>query len=482
MNNVTISPEEYALLEERLQAVSTALAVEDLNWRNITGGGNEVEGMDLEQLKSTSKLAREMAAGSGLIKRGITLRHSYIHSKPLVVPGVDDSTGTRKGRPSREVAFVRKSQNQTALFGASATYPMESALATDGCYLLLGDNKTKTLHAIPLFEIEDIYVDPTFPGEIWAYKRSWVTMEGKDRKTQQRWYYTDRYTGTKRSKIDDTPVDLNHTMIDMWVNRQVGWPLGLPDVLPALLWARIYTELIHYGKIVNDALASFVAKVKVKSKAGAKDAAVKMGGARPGQTAVYGEGNEVDVFSSAGRTYDFDGVRPVAALVATAMEVSLVHLLSDPGAAGSSYGSASNLDLPTKRAMTIRQNEWAAFVERVIAWGSGAKVNISFPPLEEPDLYRSVQSVTMAWQTGLLHEQEARNAMLAALGRVPDEPGPPKGLVIPGTEQENPGDDSTEDEPTGGAGKQAASPDQGRSTGTGRADNALKTGPGSSEN
>lgn len=461
------------LLEERLSAAMHSLALEDRGWSAITGGHAEEGGISLDELKETSQRAREMAAGSSIIKRAVTLRHSYVWSKPLEIPGVEDTAGKRRtGRPSRLNAFVRDPQNQAAMFGAAAKYNMESSLATDGGFLMLGNNSTKTLHPFPVYEVEGVYTNPNFGGEIWAYKRAWRTMEtGGTLKTEARWYYTDKFKGTKAKSIGDVPVDNDFTVLDMWVNRQVGWPLGLPDVLPALPWARMYTELLHNGKVMTDALASFAAKVKVKSKSGSNNAQLKMGKAKAGGSVTYAEGNEVDVFSSAGRTYNFDGVRPVAAMVAAALEVSLVHLLSDPGAAGSSYGSASNLDLPTKRAMTARQNAWSDFFERVIFWGSSEQVNISFPPLEEPDLYRSVQATAMGWQTGLMHPAEARDALFMAMGRTPVEQGPPSDVLVPNTvsAEDNPGGDR--DVATT---PQASTPDQGRRSGAGRADSQLK--------
>ena len=475
----TITPAEYEHLVEALNHVQMTLAVEDQGWRQLTGAlRDEEEGPSLSQLKDWSKLTRELVAASPLMKRAVTLRHSYVWSKPLEIPGVEESTGKR-GRPSKLSSFVKNRVNQATLLAPAAHIEAESSLATDGCFLVLGDNKTKTIRSIPLREIEDVMVNPDHSDEIWAYLRKWNSYQpgGKD-EVRYEWIFTDQYTGKIPSKVGETkhPVATDKRMIDMWVNRQIGWRYGVPDALPAIQYVRMYSELLYNGKVMTDALATFAAKVKVKSRKGSDNVGVKTALGGPGKVTTYGEGNEVDVFTSAGKTYNFDGIRPVAAMVAAAMEVSIVHLLSDPGAAGSSYGSAANLDLPTKRAMVARQNAWTTFIERVIEWGTEEKLNISFPPLEEPDLYRAVQAATLVWNSGLVHADEARNAFLSAMGLVPTHDTAPEGVLVPNNEDSIQRSDIDTDSIDGTAGRtnSAASPDQGRSNGAGRVDDNLK--------
>lgn len=472
------SAESIEQFREALNQVQMSLAVEDMGWKKVIGGSfQDEEGPSLEQVKDVSRLAREMMAGNALINRGVDLRQSYVWSKTLEIPGVDDAPGAQKKRgPKPLESFVRNRVNRNSVFSPEAQHRMEASLATDGCFLLVANKKTKTVRPISITEIEGVYTNPEFVDEIWAYKRSVVRENARgEREARVAWIFTDTYHEVKGKKArpqDDTEVDEENIIIDMWVNRQVGWVYGLPDVLPALLWARMYTELLHYGKIVNDALATYVAKVKTKKQSGADNVGIKSAKAGPGSTVAYGVGNEIDVFSTAGKTYDFDGIRPVAAQAATSMKVSLVHLLSDPGAAGSSYGSASNLDLPTKRAMVSRQNAWASFLERVIYWGSNQSVNIQFPPLEDPDMYRAMQAAVIGWNTGLLHADESRDHLIKAGGVTPIHAAPPEGVLLPNNENSLPRQDIDSDAQGGdkapsASGQQAPSPDQGRSNGTG---------------
>lgn len=465
---------ETEILREELAATRAAMDYDERGWLSLSGGGQDENGLSLSQLKHHSKSIREYVVINPMIGRGAGLRYSYVWSKGVEIPGVNEQAGKRQGRPSNLEQFYRNPANQENVFSDNAHQRMELSVFTDGAYLLLGDNDTKELRSFPVSEVAGVYVNPEFTGEVWAVLREWNPDPAKAT-TRRRWYYSDKYTGKRQGSIADdagksVPVDSKTTLIDLWVNRQVGWALGVPDALAAMPWVRTYTELVMNGKTMTDALARFASKVKVGSKAGANNVGVKMGGSGAGQAAVIGEGNEMDIFSSAGKTYDFNGIRPIAALVATALEVSIIHLLSDPGAAGSSYGSASNLDLPTKRAMVARQNMWKSFLERVIQWGTGEKLNVSFPSLDDPDPYRESQVVALAWNSGTVHADEVRPRFMEIANISALHDSPPENVLQPNNSDSwERSDIDPSDDPATSTG----SPDQGQSNGSGGTDSGL---------
>ena len=174
-----------------------------------------------------------------------------------------------------------------------------------------------------------------------------------------------------------------------------------------------------------------------------------------GGIAGIGTGNDLTALATAGKSYDFDALRPVAAMVATSLEVSVIHLLSDPGAAGSSYGSAQNLDLPTKRAVVNRQDLWGAFFERIVEYATGERVQVTFPTLDDPDPYREMQVVALGWNTGLLHKDEARSRVLRVGQFEALHADAPEETAIPGGEAS------------------LGAPGQGQSTGAGSVDSTL---------
>ena len=480
------NPESAELLREATPRVEAMLQSEDVGWSKMFSGamdGGE-EGPSLDKVKEFSDLSREMALGSPLIARGLDLRTSYVWSKGITIEGAPEATSsvTRRGPKSAEEKFFTSKSTQRYLLSSEAHKDMESSAYNDGHYFLLGDDKTKSIHPIPFKEIDSVCLSEDYNGEAVAYRRTWThypTLGGQGVEKSE-WYYVYGYEGARTNPDGASPasgitstVNKEKTLFVKVFNTFVGWALGTPDTLPALSWARAYAEMVSDGRVVSKANAKFVYKAKAKTAAGARDAAAKASNSK-GVGNIAGLGNENDLVSipQSNRAYDFNGLRPIAAQVATALNVSVVHILSDPGAAGSSYGSASNLDLPTKRAMVSRQSEWVGFIQDVLKWGTKNDYNVSFPTLDDPDPYREMQLVTMAWNSGLIHEDEARDKTLSVGGVTPLHDKAPKGVMLPNNEASLPRSDVDTDavggsDASGSVPSTAKSPDQGTRNGTG---------------
>lgn len=432
--------ESNAFLKEELNRVQAMFQVEDRGWMKLFGGLGEddVPGLSLDQLKQWSEEIQEYIVGNPYIKRGSSLRANYVWSKEINIPG---SAPTKKrGNKSLLEKFCNHPKTREYLLSPEASEEMERAAFASGTYLLIGDDSKKIIdHPVPVGEITSIMTNPDYAGEVWAYKREWNSYDGEGKSTtKKRWYYTDRYEGERKESIGSgenlVPVAKGKTLFDAVFNSQVGWPLGVPDALSAIVWARIYSEMVNHGKVMTESLAKFAFKVVQNTHAGAKNVGVKTSQGGAGQTAVTGSSNDLVPMSSAGKTYDFQGLQTIIAAVATALEVSVVHITSDPGSAGSSYGSASNLDLPTKKAVITRQNLWESYFRRILHWATGEMVEVDFPPLDD-DIYRAVQSLILLWNSGAVHPDELRDAIVE-LGGILDKHGSaPKGIMIPNNEE-----------------------------------------------
>lgn len=479
-------------LREELDLVKAqydALRLEDQGWRVLFGVKDESEyGMSLATLKNVSKRLRESVAGSPLPKQANYLRYSYTFSQPFIIPNREGSTETpdntdqpqgrqrRPGRKTDKERFYSSPVNQRYLFGKEAQQLISTACSTDGLYLALGDNNTKEVRPVPLAEIEAYLLNSDFPGEVWAYLRAWNPDPGNpNSEVQRRWYYTDRYTGTKEKSISITgpkgtnesfPTDVSKTLIDFTVNSQVGWTFGVPDLMAGEVWNRNYITMMNHGKEVSETLAYYSAKVKQRSVSGANNTGVKIGNTSGGgNTISVGEGNELDVFSSAGKTYDFEGLRPVAAMYAASVGVSIVDLLASPSAAGSSYGSAAALAPGMRRGIEARRAQIAAWMERLIFWGTGEWVQVTPASIEEVEPYRKMQILKLAEMSGLFHEDEIRPEMAFLANITLKHDSHPEGYLMPNNEKSLSRSDVDADA-TGGT-TTASSPDQGKSNGSG---------------
>lgn len=478
------NPGSAVLVSEALNRVNTMLNIEDKGWQEMFSGavsGDDIPGPDLDMVRSISEMSREMSYGSPLISRGQDLRTSYVWSKGISIVGAPDPADVgkpKRGPKGKKDRFFADTNINRYILSAEAHNDQEAAAYNDGHFMFLGDDLKLTGHPIPFAEIDAVLLNPEFSGEVFAYRRNYSVWNRNTKRSESKtvWYYVDTFTGDRlhpepEAAEKGVSVDTTKTLFVKAFNTMVGWPIGVPDSLPALKPARTYAEMLNDGRVVSKANAKFAYKVKNKTAQGAQGAAAKMSNAPGvGNAAAMGADQDLIAIPQANRTYDFNGLRPLAAQVATAINVSVVHILSDPGAAGSSYGSAANLDLPTKRAMVNRQNQWIDFFQRVLKWGTGEDLIVSFPSLDDPDPYREMQLVTMGWNSGTVKVSEMRGRTLEIGGFTPDGDAP-EGVLLPNNEKSLARRDIDADGAGGSTGTSvastASSPDQGKTNGSG---------------
>lgn len=472
---------------ERTRAQYLALTSEGAGWQAIYGTGfsrDENSGLSLDTLKTVSKLLREEISSSALPKRANEARYSHTFGKGFIIPGFEEEILTpderekpRRGRPRKRplTDFMASDTIKRYVWSEEAQVAMHAASSTDGCFLLLGNDTTKEVHPISILEIDDVMTDPDFVDEVWAYKRKWNSFNPATGTTENKelWIYTDRYKGARLTTVGDTPVAKDLTIIDAVFNNQVGWTLGVPDLMAGQIWNRKYLTMIAYGEAVTEALATYTAKIKAQSQAGANAMGLKMskGGVRAGHTHVYGAGNEITTFQTAGRTYDFGGLRVFAAFYAASVGLPLTDLTADPSAAGASYGSAAALMPGARRSIEARRLQWADWMSRVIKWGIGRDVDVIPESILEEDAYRKTQATIMSWATGNFHPDEIRPALAKTTDIQLLHERSPEGVVIPNNEaQLEPANDGV----TVGSDGSAITPDQGVQNGTGGQDDKTK--------
>lgn len=449
-------------LREGMDAVRAQLAYEDAGWKLVGdwNSGEHLEGLDLEEVHMISeRLAPRVAAGS-LFKRAVDIHAGWTFGRGMFVEGTEKPKGP--GSPSKLRSFFTKTENQESVFSSTAQTELQKARFIDGNVLAAVNTKTGTVNRIPFNQITAIQVDPDFPENIIAYKRKWDTKDGSKDTEKERWYYTKRFSGTRKRSFTSNgktvPVAQDVTIVDLRANRQPGHSLGVPDGLAGMHWAESYAETLRNGMVVVESLARILFQVTNKTKKGAQDAGVKIaqfdghGGA-----ASMAAGQELTAVSTAGRSYAFSENRPIAAMAAAAWNVSLTDLLSDVSASGSSYGSAQALQPSLRNAMLLMQSEWASFYKDIFELSVKTRPSIVFEPFETPDKYRDIQAITLG--AVALHPQEHRMAVLDTLDIVGNPADIPEGLKVM----------ATQDSTNTSAGVQQASPNQGQNNPSGAA-------------
>ena len=183
-------------------------------------------------------------------------------------------------------------------------------------------------------------------------------------------------------------------------------------------WVETYTRFIQNSASLVESYNKIAFKFSQKaSQAPATAASIAAAPAQVGGVASMGLSDSLTAMPAIGSQVSFQNGRPIAALAASAVGVSVVALLSDPGAAGSSYGAAQTLDLPTVRVMSVWQDSWVEFYREILE-GMGADkdtLEISFPSIETDVPYRQITSLSQAFQMGGLHREEYRGSLLSVL-------------------------------------------------------------------
>lgn len=450
--------EENAQLKESIGEVRAMMAYEDRGWSAILGmnSGDRENGLSLDEVKLVAEKASTQVAAGALPKRAADLHFGFIFGNGVEFEGVERERG-KKGAPTGSVRFFEDSVNQESIFSGAAKHELQYERFTTGNVLAFCNTSSKSVRRVPITEITNVMVNPDHPDEIWAYLRTWthVNLNGESEE-RKAWAYTNRFPNTKKNprqasiktgnKLIKTLPDV--TVVDLRANRQVGWTFGVPDAVSGLHWTQAYGEVLRYGQIVNETLAKVVYKVVQTTRKGAADTGVKLGKGGPGQAAVLGQGQDIQMVNASQSSFNFAAARPLAAMAAAAWNISVIDLLADSSAAGSSYGSAQALTAGIQNAMNGMREEWSQFYADIFEVMGLGRPAISWPPMEKPDSYRMAQELTL--YSIALTDEEYREEVLDRLD-------------ITGNSEEIP----PMLKARGEAPKQAASPDQGKSNSTG---------------
>lgn len=404
---------ENEMLKESYSSMAQAiLAFDDSGW-NTVDTASRTGYFTLQELQDAAGRIRETTEGNPLLKRGCGLRTSYIFGR-----GVE--FGNMQPRFRR---IFDDPQNQDVLFSPEAQVINERAHFTDGQFFALADVRTRLFQRIPFGEVSGVVTNPDNSEEVWYFRRTWTrraqNLAGAGNRDEQLnvWYPADTYNpanGRYVANIEGQPVDVNFRMFASRVNRRTGNVWGVPDAFPALPWAHAYNEYLKDGARMLKALSMFAWQLKAKTKNGQTAAAAAIASpATAGSTAVTGSDMELSSLPRSGSVNLNDG-RALGSMVASALEVSVVALLSDPGTSGA-YGTAQTLDVPTVKAMEARQHVWTLFYRRVLNFIGAGDVEINWPKIETEPSQRVAQSLILAFEAGALWEDELRASLIEAL-------------------------------------------------------------------
>lgn len=456
------------LLQESLAELQ--LAMDDAGWTRIVAAGQQEFTRD--GLSRISAAARVYTVKSPLLTRGLALRSAYVWGSGVHIGA--RATGKNRENPAEQdvntvvQGFLDDVGNRRALIDASAQLRSERCLFTDGNLFVSLWTRPRTgavtCRILPWDEIQDVICNPNDSSDPWFYKRTFTqnTLDygtGSQQPTQRTVYYPAlgyRPAGAQKPRtIGGDPVQWDAPVRHVKVNDEQGWRFGVGDAYPALDWAKAYKEFLEdWAKLVRS-LSKFAWRLTAKGSARAQ-ARTRLATAptdangivrEVGNVAILPPDQSMDAIPKSGATIDSESGRPLAMMVAAALNVPVTMLLSDPGQTGA-RAVAETLDRPTELVMQQRREVWGEALRDILAYviaeavrapagrlkgtvvtdpdvrqdtvlldgNTETTVDITWPDLDDVDPAALVAAVKTASDTGTVPPEIILRWLLTALG------------------------------------------------------------------
>lgn len=407
------------------------LQAEDIGWQKL-GGAGDLTQITLMEAKEVSRKLHGYSESNPLLSRGREVRASYLFSSEYEI-------GTREAESkisAQQWNHINRKKNQDAVFSMEALERLEFERYSAGQLFVLFDRSSKTFQHIAFSEIGDIIYNPDDSSEIWYVQRDWTTtvidQNGRTQPVNKKvWYPCSTFDGSDNGyapAINDVRVDDTKRMIVDRVNVQAGANLGIPDSFAAAPWALAYSAYLSDGSKVLAALAEWAWLVKPKKRPAAERAAATVRNERGAGGTLITDAEVTAMPTS--NAIDLNTGRPLAAQVASALGISIVLLLADPGQSGA-YGTAQTLSDPNRRTMEARRQRNTSFLEHCLELLGVKQPDIQWPKMSPGSDDEESDIIMKAWGSGLFHEDEIRGPLAELAHITLLHRDPPEGFMYP---------------------------------------------------
>ncbi|MDN5687120.1 MAG: hypothetical protein L0G94_10675 [Brachybacterium sp.] len=442
------------VLSESVRDLS--LQLEDRGWKKI--GQDDENTLTREALVQAAQDGRALAVAHPLVRRGISLRTSYVHGQggPQVSVESDDAGDVN----SVVQAWWESRENQNALTGPEARTRLERSLSTDGnVFIVCFTNPSTgevTNRTIPMEQITRIISNPEDRMQVWFYERTYARRPEAFSMVEESvtvLYPALAYAPAVRPHtINGHKVLWDQPVRHVKVNDLDGWDYGIGDTFSIAPWARAYRDFLGDWVKLMRSLSQFAWRASADGKRAQKarqalqraQQGVPGNDGSAGATYVHGAGENLEAIPKTGATIDADSGRPILAMIAAGLDVPVTMLSTDPGVTGA-RATAETLDKPMMLAMRARQDVWTAVfvdiaeyrIEQAIragklpgavvrdAWtqtdhaeldGAEPVIHCDWPDLSTETVEQAVTAIRDADSTGKLPPLVIARLLLTALG------------------------------------------------------------------
>lgn len=453
--------ENMWLQMEAAQSALRKIQQEDEGWASLTG--DTINDVSHQVLVQNANKVRAFSQMNPLMKRGKTIRAGYVFGDGVKITARSDG----KAANTQDVAtvideFLEDNRNLAAAFSTNAQHSIEHDLFDDGNVFLGHWVNPMTgqvqVRQLPFDQITRILTRPGDDLLPQFYLREWTVYTGTGEPRQLKAWYPDlRHHPSSRVKnIEGTPVmwpgktypdqygtgaAIYHLKVNP-VGRNKLWGIG--DGYAAMPWAKAYTGFIEDWAGLMHALSKLAYNFKGQGGRDQMARAVQGVANGPAGGMTYGT-MEVEAPNIRGASFDADSGRPLAALVAAALGLSVTILTADPGSTGA-RAVAETLDTPQQNEMKARQRVHVSYYravcdfvvqqaviaprgplkgtvkyeddQRIVEFRdkTDPNVDVVMPDLEDGDITTIMDAIAKADATGKLPPVETLKLMLRAFG------------------------------------------------------------------
>lgn len=390
------------LMQERL--VELELGLEDRGWRRL--GGEIEREFSREALRDIAYLSRLYYLKNPLIRRAVDVQRFYVFGQGVTI--------SASYAPLNDVvqAFWDDRRNAAEITSHQAQGMREVDLQLAGnvflpCFTDPVSGRVR-VRSIPFDEIAEVIKNPDDRNDPWFYRRDWMRREldsaGKMHEVRTTAYYPALgfrpAPGRRIEQIDGKPVKWDAPVLHVKVGGTGDMTYGVPEVYPALDWAKAVKQDLEDYATLKRALARYAWNLTVKG--GAKTiAAAKAkigttlgsGGAEtternppgpPGATFISAaDGAQLAPMKTAGAQPTPEEGRAMRLMVAAAVGVPETILMGDADVGN--LATAKTLDRPTELKIEDRQELWTSVFRTLLDHAARTMAEATSPVVELPD-------------------------------------------------------------------------------------------------
>lgn len=358
---------ENLWLTERLAELE--LALEDVDWVKVTGGSDRQ--FSREAINKIARLARVSYLKNPLIRRGVDVQSFYVWGQGVTVKAEDEDVNDVVQR------LMTDRKNRRVLFGHQARILREVEQQIEGnlFFALFTDRVTGSVHvrAIPSHEIVGVRTNPEDRDDVWYYERHQLVGSEMRKRLYPAMYFSPR---PLPSSIDGIPIEWNAPVYHIRTGGLLDMDFGVPEVYPALDWAKAHKEFLEDWATLVRSLSRFAWRLTTKGRnvpAAKTKLSTTRGTSRDednpapvtGATFIGDPNTQLTPIPKTGATTSVDDNKAFRLQVAAALGLPDTFF-GDPDQGN--LATARTLDRPTELKFTTRQELWASVYEDITTY------------------------------------------------------------------------------------------------------------------